>query len=183
MDKTLGIGLVTTLILFVGLALFASQTRAENLRIGEPAPDFSLPDAFGETHSLADYQGQWLLLYFYPKNDTPGCTTEACNFRDGYLALRQLGAQVVGVSLDDGDSHRDFAKKYELPFPLLSDLDGSTAQRYDALTNLGVVKFAKRHSFLIDPQGRLARIYRKVNPDTHNQEVLADIQTIQSERS
>ncbi len=142
---------------------------------GAPAPDFALPDAQGQERRLADFRGEWLLLYFYPKDDTPGCTREACAFRDGYAELRARGVQVVGVSLDDAASHRAFAQKHRLPFPLLSDAGGAVAQRYGALWSLGPVRFAKRHSFLIDPRGEVARLYRDVDVDRHFREVLDDL--------
>lgn len=124
-------------------------------------------------HALADYRGKWLVLYFYPKNDTPGCTTEACNFRDGYGQIKMLGAQVLGISVDDTASHLAFAKKYKLPFTLLADADGAVADRYGALTNLALIKFAKRQTFLIDPQGVIRQKWLKVDPDTHAAEVIA----------
>lgn len=146
---------------------------AESPAVDQPAPGFSLPDQDGAMHALADYRGKWLVLYFYPKNDTPGCTTEACNFRDGYGQLKALGAQVLGVSVDDTASHLAFAKKYKLPFTLLADADGAVAERYGALTNLALVKFAKRQTFLIDPQGVIREKWLKVDPDTHAAEVMA----------
>lgn len=155
-------------------AMFVLRPAAAEtaLTVGAPAPDFALPDAHGQERRLADFRGEWLLLYFYPKDDTPGCTREACAFRDGYAELRARGVQVVGVSLDDAASHRAFAQKYRLPFPLLSDAGGTVAQRYGALWSLGPVRFAKRHSVLIDPQGRVARLYRDVDVDRHFREVL-----------
>lgn len=161
---------------FVLLALLlAGPAGAEALSQGAPAPEFALPDADGKTRRLADWRGQWLVLYFYPRDNTPGCTTEAANFRDAQARFTALQASVVGVSLDDATSHREFAAEHRLPFALLSDADGSVAARYGALLNLGVMKFAKRHSFLIDPDGRIARIYRQVEPTTHVEEILADL--------
>ena len=172
--------LVTVAVLLFGTLLWTrTQAGAETLSTGQPAPDFSLPDASGTPRALADFRGEWLLLYFYPKNDTPGCTKQACTFRDGYQELRARGVQVVGVSLDDGASHQAFAAKHKLPFPLLSDAGGKVAARYDSLWSLGPVRFARRHSFLIDPQGRLARIYRKVDVDTHFRQVLDDLDALQ----
>ena len=172
MNKWIWLLLIAILVLGV---LFWSRPRAELLQRGAAAPDFTLPDSRGELRSLAEFQGAWLLLYFYPKDDTPGCTTEACAFRDGYVELRQRGVQVVGISTDDSHSHQAFAKKHQLPFPLLSDVDGRTAERYGALWSLGPVRLAKRHSFLIDASGNIARIYRSVDPDTHYSEVLDDL--------
>ncbi len=119
-------------------------------------------------------------LYFYPKDDTPGCTKEACSFRDDLQQLEKLGAKVVGISEDDADSHARFAQKYHLPFPLLADKDGSVADSYGALTNLGLVKFAKRYTFLIDPQGKIAKVYEKVDTSRHSQEIILDLQHLKA---
>lgn len=174
MNTTLVI--VAVVVLLAALFWLRDQATVEALSVHAPAPDFTLPDADGKPRSLADFKGEWLLLYFYPKDDTPGCTKEACAFRDGYLELRQRSVQVVGVSLDDGRSHREFAEKYKLPFPLLSDPDGKVAGHYGALWSMGPVRFARRHSFLIDPDGALKIIYRDVNPETHYSQVLTDLQ-------
>ncbi len=150
------------------------------MTIGSPAPDFSLLDQNGSTRTLAGYRSRWVVLYFYPKDDTPGCTTEACRFRDDYAALQRLGAEILGVSVDHRDRHAAFAKKYSLPFPLLADTDGAVAKQYGALWGLWPLQFARRHTFLIDPQGNIARIYRNVNPETHSREVIADLKTLQA---
>ena len=142
---------------------------------GKSAPLFSLPDQNGKVHSLGDYQGRWVVLYFYPKDDTPGCTQEACEFRDDLHKLTALGAQVIGVSVDDTASHAEFAKKYHLPFPLLADKDGRIADSYGALRNLGLIKFAKRYTFLIDPQGKVAKNYLKVDTSRHSKEIVDDL--------
>lgn len=151
------------------------QTRADALQPGMPAPDFALPDAQGTLRTLADYRGEWLLLYFYPKAGTPVCTTEACAFRDGYLELRRRKVQVVGISVDPPAAQQAFAAEHSLPFPLLSDVEGRTADAYGSLWSLGPLRYAKRHSFLIDAQGRIARIYRNVDADTHYRQVLDDL--------
>lgn len=160
-------------------ALLPGWAGAETLAQGTPAPAFALPDANSKTWQLADWRGQWLVLYFYPRDNTPGCTTEAANFRDAQAQFAALKASVVGVSLDDAASHRSFAGAHKLPFTLLSDADGAVAARYGALLNLGVMKFAKRHSFLIDPDGRIAKVYRQVEPATHVAEILADLKQLQ----
>ncbi len=147
--------------------------------VGNPAPDVSLMDQNGETLSLSHYRGRWVVLYFYPKDDTPGCTTEACQFRDAYQSLKNLGAEVLGVSIDQRESHAAFAKKFSLPFPLLADTDGAVARGYGALWGLWPLRFARRHTFLIDPQGRIARVYRQVDPQTHSREVIADLKALQ----
>lgn len=145
---------------------------------GQRAPAFNLPDQSGKLHRLEDYSGKWVVLYFYPKNDTPGCTKEACSFRDDLFELEKLGAKVVGASVDDADSHAKFAKKYHLPFPLLADKDGKLAERYGALTNLGVIKLAKRYTFLIDSQGNIAKTYLSVDTSRHSQEIIDDLKQL-----
>lgn len=165
------------------IALLGLQAaHANELVIGDPAPAFSLKDQDNKPHALADYRGRWVVLYFYPKDDTPGCTTEACNFRDDLPTLRALGVQILGVSIDSTASHAQFAKKYGLPFPLLADTSGRVASTYDALTSFGLVKFARRHSFIIDPDGRIAKVYRNVKPATHSREILRDVKALQAAR-
>ncbi len=163
--------------LFAAVALLVSQmARAgEVAKVGEAAPDFKLSDQDGKTHELKEFSGKWLVLYFYPKDDTPGCTQEACAFRDDLHKLTALGAQVVGISVDDTDSHAEFAKKYHLPFPLLADKSTEVAQRYGALMNLGLLKYAKRYTFLIDPQGKVAKVYLKVETSKHSTEIIEDL--------
>jgi len=146
---------------------------------GSTAPAFTLSDAAGKPQALSQWRGKWVVLYFYPKDDTPGCTAEAASFRDQQPRLARLNAQVVGISLDDGASHREFADKHQLPFPLLSDVGGSVASQYGALTNLGVIKFAKRYSFLIDPTGRVARSYLNVDAGRHAEEIVTDLTALQ----
>lgn len=165
------------------LAFFGYRSYAagnQTLQIGEDAPSFTLNDAQGQTHYLSDYAGKYLVLYFYPKDDTPGCTKEACHFRDDMVQLERLGAKVVGISVDNNTSHADFAKKYHLPFPLLSDTNGSVADSYHALTNLYVVKIAKRYTFLISPAGKIAKIYKDVDTSKHSQQIIDDLKVIQS---
>ena len=172
-----------SLLLAATLALLAGQATADQPAAGTAAPDFRLQDQKGDWHELSQYQGQWVALYFYPKNDTPGCTTEACNFRDNIFAFRERDAVILGVSLDDVESHKEFAEKYSLPFSLLSDAEGEVAERYGVLRNLGVMKMAKRQSFLIGPDGVIAKHYEDVDPDTHSQEVLADLEHLQDKQS
>ncbi|MFI9652496.1 redoxin domain-containing protein [Guyparkeria halopsychrophila] len=151
-----------------------------SLGVGDPAPAFALPDQHGEMRRLEDYRGQWLVLYFYPKDDTPGCTTEACSFRDNINRLIAQDAAVLGVSMDSVESHAAFAKEYELPFPLLADPEGEVVERYGALSDFMVVKFAKRQTFIIDPDGNIETIYRKVNPDEHVRDVLDDLKALRA---
>ncbi len=155
--------------------LFSSPAQASQPKEGEAAPPFSLMDQNGQTHTLEGYQGKWLVLYFYPKNDTPGCTTEACNFRDDIFRFREMGVSIVGISLDDVESHQAFAEKYSLPFSLLSDAEKEVSTAYGVLTRMGPLAFARRETFIINPQGQIAKHYGRVNPDTHSAEVLADL--------
>jgi peroxiredoxin Q/BCP len=159
------------------LGLPAAQ--AAELAPGMPAPAFALPDQAGKPHALTDYHGRWVVLYFYPKDDTPGCTTEACNFRDALPAFAARNVQILGVSVDASDSHARFAEKYRLPFPLLADTSGATSRAYGALWSLGPVKFSRRQTFLIDAKGRIARVYRDVNPASHSEELLRDLKALQ----
>lgn len=166
-------------LLLGGALLLPLQAGAETPpQAGSPAPEFSLPDANGKIRQLADWRGQWLVLYFFPRDNTPGCTAEAVSFRDASPEFAALKAQVVGVSLDDGASHRAFAEQHRLPFPLLVDTGGAVASRYGALLNLGIIKVAKRHTYLIDPAGRIAKAYLRVEPNAHAQEILRDINSL-----
>lgn len=166
------------LLAFFGYRSYAHA--ANNLKAGDDAPSFTLNDAKGQTHYLSDYAGKYLVLYFYPKDDTPGCTKEACHFRDDMLQLEKLGAKIVGISVDDSQSHDEFAKKYNLPFPLLTDSSGKVADSYNALTNLFVVKIAKRYTFLINPEGKVAKIYTNVDTSKHSQQIIDDLKAFQS---
>ena len=158
----------------------ASAEPSAILKVGQPAPDFNLPDQNGKTRTLADFRGKWLALYFYVKDDTPGCTEQACRFRDDIHELAELGAQAVGVSVDDSTSHAHFARKYNLPFPLLADSTGETAARYHSLRSDGSPSnLAKRNTFLIDPQGRIAKIYLSASPSRNSAEVIEDLKRLQ----
>jgi peroxiredoxin Q/BCP len=171
-------------LLACGLLLFHSISMAGQLpQAGQAAPDFSLQDQNGKTHRLVDYAGKWLVLYFYPKDDTPGCTKEACSFRDDLFQLEKLGAKVVGVSVDDTDSHAKFATKYNLPFPLLADTDARTAESYGALNNLLIIKIARRYTFLIDPQGKIAKCYLSVDTSRHSLEIIEDLNRLAKPQS
>ena len=169
---------ISNFLIALLMSCFAVISFAEPPAVGTPAPDFSLPDQAGKTHTLSDYSGNWLLLYFYPKDDTPGCTTEACALRDHITVLHAMGAKVVGVSLDDVASHAEFAKKHELPFTLLADTEAVVTKRYDALRDMLVMQFAKRYSFLISPDGKIAKRYLDVDPDAHAGEVIADLKQL-----
>jgi peroxiredoxin Q/BCP len=172
----------TTLLLSAILALTSSGLQGdETPTVGQAAPAFKLQDQNGDWHALEDYRGKWLAVYFYPRDDTPGCTTEACNFRDNIYAFKAIGAEVVGISVDDVDSHKKFSDKYRLPFILLADEEGETARAYGVLRDWKLLQIASRQSFLIDPDGVVARHYEDVDPETHTQDVLSDLDSLMSE--
>jgi len=169
------------IVICVGIFIYLFRINimaAPTLKPGDDAPNFSLPDNQGRQVNLNDFKGKWVVLYFYPKDDTPGCTTEACHFRDDFKLLENLGAQVVGMSIDDSFSHKKFAEKYNLPFPLLSDASGEVASLYGALNNFLVVKLAKRYTYLINPQGKIAKIYLSVDTSKHSQEIIEDLKKL-----
>jgi len=146
---------------------------------GNKAPAFSLPDQKGKTHKLSDYLGTWVLLYFYPKDDTPGCTKEAEGIRDNFPAFKKMKAVVLGVSPDSPEKHQKFIDKYTLPFTLLADEDKKVLKKYGVW---GKKKFMGREyegvlrtSFLIDPKGKIAKVYKNVKPPVHAKEVLEDL--------
>jgi peroxiredoxin Q/BCP len=157
-----------------GLLLAMSE-----LTVGAPAPSFSAPDQSGKTVSLADFKGKTVVLYFYPKDDTPGCTVQACSFRDGHAAFQKKKTVVLGVSPDNAKSHVKFIEKFTLPFPLLSDPDHTIAEAYNVWVEKSMYgkKYMgmERSTFVIGPDGRLKAIYRKVKPEIHIADVLADL--------
>ncbi|MBN1779111.1 MAG: thioredoxin-dependent thiol peroxidase [Candidatus Buchananbacteria bacterium] len=152
------------------------------LKIKDKAPAFKALDQSGKTHQLKDYLGDWLLLYFYPKDDTPGCAKEACSLRDNFPNFKKVKAKIVGVSVDSVASHKKFAEKYQLPFTLLSDEDKKIVKSYGVWQKkkfmgreyMGTV----RTSFLIDPKGKIFKIYENVKPDKHAEEVITDLKNI-----
>ncbi len=170
--------MIKQIILMISLLGLFSQSQAA-IQLGQSAPDFTLVDQHNKQHTLSDYQGQWVVVYFYPKDDTPGCTTEACSFRDAINHIIAKRAVVFGISLDDVESHQKFSKKNNLPFSILSDADGKVAKQYDSLGDYWVIKFAKRNSFIVNPAGDIAKIYKGVDPQTHVTTVLKDLSTLQ----
>jgi len=170
-----------TLLLVAGLLCgFLATAFAATPQAGQHAPDFRLQDQQGHWQSPADHRGHWLVLYFYPKDFTPGCTTEVCSFRDDVLKLRKAGADVVGVSLDDVTSHAKFAEKYHVPFPLLADTDRKAAEAYGVLGSKIGFHYARRTTFLIDPQGKVAKVYEDVDPEKNSTQVLADLAALKA---
>ncbi len=154
------------------------------LKVGQLTPNFSLPDQNNNFHKLADYHGKWLLLYFYPKDDTPGCTKEACGMRDNMATFNKVKAEVVGISVDSVQSHNKFAHKYQLSFTLLADEEKKMVNDYGVWAKKKFLgkefEGITRTSFLINPEGKIAKIYEKVNPFIHAQEVIKDLDKLKS---
>lgn len=153
-----------------------------SLEVGQAAPDFTLKDQDGRERTLSEYKGEWVLVYFYPRDNTPGCTKEACTLRDEYEDFRRLTITIFGISGDSVESHAKFAKKHDLPFPLLADTEKEVMKAYGSF---GKKKFMGReyegifrNSYLIDPEGKLRKIYEKVKPAEHAKEVIKDVQTM-----
>jgi len=161
----------------IAFLLIVSSSSIAGLKVGDKAPNFSLQDQNNITHTLSDYEGQWVVLYFYPKDDTPGCTTQACDFRDAVKRIIASKSVVFGLSLDSVASHKLFAEKYNLPFSLLADEKGEVSKLYDSLRKL--LGYAKRNTFIVDPEGNIAKIYLSVDPKTHSQMVLSDLESLQ----
>jgi thioredoxin-dependent peroxiredoxin len=160
--------------LALSLTLAAASASAA-LSVGSPAPDFTLDSQDGKPVALRDLRGKWVVLYFYPKDFTRGCTIEAHNFEKDQKRYAALGATIVGVSTQSPDSHKEFCAKEGLNFKLLADVDGKVSQAYDSVVNLGVTKLSARNTFLIAPDGTLAKAFLKVSPQKHSEEVLAAI--------
>jgi thioredoxin-dependent peroxiredoxin len=157
-------------LLAVSLLLLAGACAAQRgLKPGDAAPDFTLSDAAGQAHRLADYRGKTVVLYFYPKDDTPGCTREACNLRDNYAQLTERGLVILGVSYDDAASHKQFAAKYDLPFTLLADTEKKVAELYGVKGAL----YASRTTFVIGPDGKIVAVIDSVDTGAHAGQILA----------
>ena len=171
---------VAVALIIAALSFTSTGIANDQPIVGSPAPEFELADQSGQLHSLEDYRDQWVVLYFYPKDETPGCTTEACEFRDNIFAFRDLGVQILGVSLDDVKSHKAFAENHSLPFPLLADTDGDTSAAYGVKTRMFGMTVAKRQTFIIGPDGKIAKHYESVKPEGHSAIVLADLKELHS---
>lgn len=144
---------------------------------GSAAPDFKLQDQAGKWHTLSQYKGKYVVLYFYPKDNTPGCTTQACELRDNIFAFNKANAVILGVSVDDVASHEKFAKEHSLPFDILADPERKVSEQYGVLFNAGVTKLASRQTFLIGPDGKVVRHWPKVDAKEHANTVLAEIKS------
>ncbi len=166
-------------VLVIALALVipacTTGSAAPVLQVGQAAPDFALPSQDGSSVALKDFRGKWVVLYFYPKDNTHGCTIEAHNFQRDLAKYEQAKAVVVGVSVDSTGSHQDFCAKQGLTFKLLADTDKHVCEQYGSLRNLVAIKMAARNTFLIDPSGKIAKVWIGVDPNHHSEEVLAAI--------
>ena len=149
-------------------------TGLSQLKVNTIAPNFTLTDAAGISHTLSDYQGQFVILYFYPKDNTPGCTKEACNFRDNFSQIRAQNTSILGVSWDSSEKHASFSEKYSLPFTLLSDTKGDVTKSYKAAGWF----MPKRYTYIVDPFGKIIKVYTKFDISSHSEEIIAFIQSI-----
>jgi peroxiredoxin Q/BCP len=172
--------LLILIVIFVVPRMFSGSPAAAPVA-GNIAPDFTLTSQEDSAVSLKDYRGKWVILYFYPKDQTPGCTREAHNFQMDQAKYNGRNSVILGVSVDSVNSHKKFCTKEGLNFKLLADKEGRVSQEYGSLTNLGVAKFSARHTFLIDPTGRVAKTYSSVDPSRHSEEVLAALDQLQKQ--
>ena len=168
-------------VVMAGVAAFVLGMRAGDKApaAGTSAPDFTLNSQEGKAVSLSDFRGKWVVLYFYPKDFTSGCTLEAHNFQRDLALYEKRNAVIVGVSMQDEDSHQKFCTKEGLSFKLLADTKHDVSSLYDSVMNLGVAKLSARHTFLIDPQGVVRKLYLEVHPEKHSEEVLAALDELQ----
>jgi peroxiredoxin Q/BCP len=147
------------------------------LTVGIPAPDFTVKDTNGNLVTLSEYQGTNVVLYFYPKDDTSGCTKEACSFRDAYAEFRGKEIVIFGVSMDDEASHQAFTTKFNLPFPLLADTDGAITKAYDVEGERGGIRYAQRVTYIIGQDGTISHVFTGINTETHAQDILAALKS------
>lgn len=168
------------LLVVSGLGIRGLRADGKAPAVGTPAPDFTLNSQESKPVSLHDFKGKWVVLYFYPKDFTSGCTVEAHNFQRDLTQYEQKHAVIVGVSVQDEDSHQKFCTKEGLSFKLLADTKTEVSTQYDSVMNFGVVKVSARHTFLIDPDGVVRKVYLDVKPQQHSEEVLAALTELQS---
>mgnify|MGYP001323284252 FL=1 len=165
-----------TYVTLIFLIMVFNINASKELAIGMDAPDFTLVDQNNIKRSLGDYKDKWVVLYFYPKDDTPGCTKEACSFRDNIEIINKLNTSILGVSVDSQESHKEFSEKYSLPFPILADINGKVAKKYDSFGSFIGFKYASRHTFIINPSGKIHKIYKKVDPSKHAAEIIEELE-------
>jgi thioredoxin-dependent peroxiredoxin len=178
--KLLWIAVVIIAVLGIAIGVRSVSAAGDKApAVGTPAPDFTLNSQEGKPVSLRDFQGKWVVLYFYPKDFTSGCTVEAHNFQRDLAQYEQKNAVIVGVSMQDEDSHQKFCTKEGLSFKLLADTKSEVSTQYDSVMNLGVTKLSSRHTFLIDPKGKVEKVWLEVKPEKHSEEVLAALADLQ----
>ena len=174
------VAIAVVVLLVVGLGVRAMRAGENAPAIGTPAPDFTLNSQEGKPVSLHEFKGKWVVLYFYPKDFTSGCTVEAHNFQRDLAQYEAKNAVIVGVSMQDENSHQQFCTKEGLSFKLLADTKSEVSSQYDSVMNMGVAKLSARHTFLIDPQGKVEKVWLDVKPANHSEEVLAALAQLQS---
>jgi len=166
--------IITAILIFT----IHTVSYANSQWVGISAPDFDLPDQNGKFHQLSDYKTKWLILYFYPKDDTPGCTREAQAFTRDISQFNELKTEIIGISVDTVESHKEFSIKYKIPYTLLADKDGVMATAYNVYKNKIIMKYASRQTFIVNPQGLIVKHYSDVNPETHSEEVIKDLKKL-----
>jgi thioredoxin-dependent peroxiredoxin len=180
MMKLLLIALILLVVVAVALGVRSLRAGDKAPAVGTAAPDFTLNSQDGKPVSLHDFRGKWVVLYFYPKDFTSGCTTEAHNFQRDVTQYEQKNAIILGVSMQDESSHQKFCAKEGLSFKLLADTKHEVSTQYDSVMNLGIAKLSARHTFLIDPQGKVEKVWLDVKADKHSEEVLAALTELQA---
>jgi peroxiredoxin Q/BCP len=177
----IAVALVAVIVAVLGINSLRAGDKAP--AVGSAAPDFTLNSQESKAVSLRDFRGKWVVLYFYPKDFTSGCTVEAHNFQRDLAQYEQKNAVILGVSVQDEDSHQKFCTKEGLSFKLLADTKQEVSSEYDSMMNFGVMKLSARHTFLIDPQGKVAKVWTDVKPETHSAEVLAALTQLEGSSS
>ncbi len=173
------LSLITALLLLLTVA--SRNAAADTPTVGSPAPDFSLTTNEGKPASLKDYRGKWVVLYFYPKDFTSGCTLEAHNFQQDLAKYEKMNAVILGVSVDSAESHKEFCAKEGLSFKLLADTDVGVSTKYGSVMEYGGAKLSARNTFVIDPEGKIAKVFMGVKPASHNAEVLSFLASVQKQ--
>lgn len=173
----------SAVLVLVGTRFMLASVKARGFTVkeGEPAPDFTLHDQHGKPVTLSDQRGKWVVLYFYPKDDTPGCTKEACSFRDNIVAIQQLNATVLGVSVDSVASHKKFSDKNNLNFKILADDQKQVTKQYGVLTSFMGMRIARRSTIIVDPDGKIRKIFPSVKPKNHAVEIHKVLSKLQKE--
>lgn len=179
MRKMIWLGAAIAIVVLISIPVFKTKAGSKAPEPGQPAPDFTLKSQEGKPVSLRDFRGKWVVLYFYPKDFTGGCTVEARNFQRDIAQYEQKNAVILGVSMQDENSHQKFCAKEGLRFKLLADTKHEVSSAYDSVVNLAVAKLSARHTFLIDPNGVVRKNWLEVSPSKHSEQVLAALTELQ----